>query len=156
MTKPAHLWAIGYDGIGLATQVRDEIILLGWGEGQIGKRLILIDIAVVVRQPDGSFMLDHKPFPTVTNLMGCTTVGFLTGLVLGTPLTGAAIGALLGGAGSAAAAANVGISGDFIREVEALMKPGSSTLFVLDAEGDMDLILNGIRGLGGTVLKTNV
>jgi len=27
---------------------------------------------------------------------------------------------------------------------------------VLDCEGDMEVILHGIRGLGGTVLKTNV
>ena len=36
------------------------------------------------------------------------------------------------------------------------MKPGTSTLFILDQEGDMDAILQGIKGLGGTVLKTNV
>ena len=36
------------------------------------------------------------------------------------------------------------------------MKPGSSAIFVLDDEGDMDVILHKIRGLGGTVLKTNV
>ena len=36
------------------------------------------------------------------------------------------------------------------------MKPGTSALFVLDRVGDMDAILQGIRGLGGTVLKTNV
>ena len=88
--------------------------------------------------------------------MATTTVGFLTGLVLGTPLTGATVGALLGSVGSASAAATAGISEDFIREVEALMKPGSSALFVLDAEGDMDVILHSIRGLGGTVLRTNV
>jgi uncharacterized membrane protein len=29
-------------------------------------------------------------------------------------------------------------------------------LFVLDQEGDMPAILQGIRGLGGTVLKANV
>ena len=29
-------------------------------------------------------------------------------------------------------------------------------LFALDDEGDMDVILHAIRGLGGTVLKTNV
>jgi uncharacterized membrane protein len=37
-----------------------------------------------------------------------------------------------------------------------MMKPGSSSLFVLDDEGDLDVILHKIRGLGGTVLKTNV
>ena len=49
-----------------------------------------------------------------------------------------------------------GINEDFISDVERLMKPGTSALFVLDQEGDMDAILEGIRGLGGTVLKTNV
>jgi uncharacterized membrane protein len=42
------------------------------------------------------------------------------------------------------------------REVEGLIKPGTSVLFVLDEVGNMDSILRGIRGLGGTVLKTNV
>jgi uncharacterized membrane protein len=36
--------------------------------------------------------------------------------------------------------------------VRALMKPGTSAMFVLDCEGDMDVILHAIRGLGGTVL----
>ena len=61
-----------------------------------------------------------------------------------------------GGAGTAAAATQVGIKGDFIRDVEMLMKPGTSALFVLDDDIDMDAILHAIRGLGGTVLKTNV
>src|SRR5262249_42620124 len=48
------------------------------------------------------------------------------------------------------------ISGHFVREVESLIRPGTSALFVLDVAGDMDAILHAIRGLGGTVLKTNV
>jgi uncharacterized membrane protein len=70
------------------------------------------------------------------------------------PLTGPAVGAYVRAAGSAAA--EVFIDRDFIREVEELIKPGTSALFVLDREGDMPAILQGIRGLGGTVLKTNV
>jgi uncharacterized membrane protein len=50
----------------------------------------------------------------------------------------------------------LGLGEEFIRDVEGLMKPGTSALFVLDDEGDMDVILHAIRGLGGTVLKTNV
>ena len=115
-----------------------------------------MDIAVVVRHPDGSFTLDHKPFSVAANIAGCTAAGFLAGLVLGTPLTGAAVGAVLGGAGSAASASALGIGKDFIREVEGLMKPGTSALFVLDDEGDMEVILYRLRGLGGTLLKTNV
>src|SRR5262245_43640885 len=152
MTKSEHLWAIGYDDMGRAEQVREEIVRLGWDTHY----LILLDIAVVVRQPDGSFTCNHEPVRSVTNFLGSTAVGFLAGLVLLRPLTGAAVGALLGGAGTAASVAAVGIEDDFVREVEGLMRPGTSTLFVLDSEGDMEVILHAIRGLGGTVLRTNV
>src|SRR4029077_7549080 len=120
MTIASHLWAIGYDDVERAEQVRDEISRLGWDAGQAGKYLVLLDIAVVVRHPDGSFTLDRKPFPGVGNILACTAVGFLAGLVVAAPLTGATVGALLGGAGTAATA-HVGISDSFIREVEGLM-----------------------------------
>jgi uncharacterized membrane protein len=159
MTATAHLWAIGYDDMLRADQVRDEIIKLGWGAGQAGKYLILEDIAVVVRHPDDTFTFDRKQFPGFTNILACTGVGFLAGLVLAAPLTGATIGALVGIAGTSAAdaaATNAGISEAFIRDVEVMMKPGTSALFVLDDQGDMDMILHKIQGLGGSVLKTNV
>jgi uncharacterized membrane protein len=154
MIEGGHLWAIGYDDMARADQVRDEIASLGWDSGQAAKSLILLDLAVVVRHPDGSFTFDRKPFQGVANILACTGVGFLAGLVLAAPLTGATIGALLGSAGTAAA--HAGIGEDFIRDVEALMKPGTSALFVLDNDGDMEVILRTIHGLGGTVLKTNV
>jgi len=152
MTRSGNLWAVGYDDMGRANQVREEIVNLGW----VRHHLLLEDVAVVVRHLDGSFTLDRERFPTASNLLGCTAVGFLAGLVLGVPLTGATIGAMLGGAGTAVASASAGIGDDFVREVQGLMKPGTSALFVLDCEGDMEVILHGIRGLGGTVLKTNV
>jgi uncharacterized membrane protein len=155
MTTTAHLWAIGYDDVERAEQARTEITRLGWGPGQAGRYLILLDMAVVVRHPDGSFAFDRKPFPGVANILVCTGVGFLAGLVLAAPLTGATIGALLGSAGTAVATHEV-ISEDFIHEVEALMKPGTSVLFVLDEDTDMETILHTIQGLGGTVLRTNV
>jgi uncharacterized membrane protein len=155
MTTAAHLWAIGYDDTERADQVRDEIAELGWGAGKAGKYLLLEDIAVVVRHPDGTITFDRKPFPGLANILACTGTGFLAGLVLAAPLTGATIGALLGSAG-AAAATHAGISKAFVGDVEAMMKPGTSALFVLDDEGDMEIILHKIRGLGGTVLKTNV
>jgi len=77
MTKPEHLWAIGYDDMGRAEQVRDEIISLGWDTHYLD----LLDVAVVVRHPDGSFTCNREPFPAVANILGCTVVGFLAGLV---------------------------------------------------------------------------
>jgi len=152
MTKTGNLWAVGYDDAGRANQARDEIISLGWHKHY----LILDDVAVVVRHTDGSFTLDREAFPAASNVLGCSVVGLLAGLVLGAPLTGATIGAMVGGAGTAAVSASVGIGDDFVGEVKGLMKPGTSAIFVLDQGGDMDVILHAIRGLGGTVLKTNV
>jgi uncharacterized membrane protein len=155
MMKSGNLWAIGYDDMERANQVRDEIVRLGWDKHY----LILDDVAVVVRHPDGSFTLNREAFPAASNVLGLSVVGFLVGLVVGAPLTGVTIGAMVGGAGTvavAAASASVGIGDDFIKEVKELMKPGTSAIFVLDQEGDMDVILHAIRGLGGTVLKTNV
>jgi uncharacterized membrane protein len=50
----------------------------------------------------------------------------------------------------------VGIEDAFIQDVERLMKPGTSAVLVLDDQGDLEVILHAIRGLGGMVLKTNV
>jgi uncharacterized membrane protein len=157
MTKTAHLWAIMYDDPARADQVRHEISKFAWGNGNGGKCLILLNIVVVVRDRNGAFSFDRKPFPGVANIMACATVGFLAGLVAAAPLSGAVIGAIVGGAGTiVAAAASAGITLEFIKEVEGLMEPGTSALFVLDDQGDMDMILHAIRGLGGTIVKTNV
>jgi uncharacterized membrane protein len=150
-TAASHLWAVGYDDTQRADQVKDEITRLGWKEGYLD----LSDVAVVVRHPDGSFTVDRESVPVATNVLGWTAVGFIAGLVVAAPLAGAAVGAALGGVGSGAIAA-IGIGDDFVREVEKMMKPGTSTVFTLDDGGDMEVILPRIRGLGGTVLRTNV
>jgi uncharacterized membrane protein len=156
MSATAHLWAIGFDDMARADQVRDAIAKLGWDNGDVEKYIILLDMAVVVRHPDGSFTLNREPFFSVTNIVGGAVLGFLVGLVLAVPLAGATAGALLAGLSIAAAATSAKIDDAFIREVEALMTPGSFALFVLDHVGDLEVILHTIRGLGGKVLKTNV
>ena len=151
MTASAHLWALGYDDMERAGQVREAIASLAET-----RCLILQDTAVVVRYPDGSITLNGEPFVVIARSQRLTFASFLAGLALGAPpLTGAAVGALLTATGTAVPA-GVGIGADFVRQVEGLIKPGTSALFVLDQEGDMGAILQGIRGLGGTVLKTNV
>jgi uncharacterized membrane protein len=149
MTEAMHLWAIGYDDAQRAEQVRAEIDRLGERH-----RLILLDTAVAVRYPDGPLTVDGEPLVAPVPVGGHTLTSFLAGLALAVPpLTGAAVGALVN---RRAVLAKVGIDENFVSEVEALMKPGTSVLFVLDCEGDMETILHAIRGLGGTVLKTSV
>ncbi|HZY90635.1 MAG TPA: DUF1269 domain-containing protein [Gemmataceae bacterium] len=150
MTIAAHLWAVGYDDMGRAEQVRGEV-------ARLGERhcLRLLDTAVVVRCSDGCVTLNGEPFVSVPAFRGHTLLCFLAGLAMGAPpLTGAAVGAWERAAGGTAAEAGIGDA--FVSEVQALMRPGTSALFVLDQEGDMPAILQGIRGLGGTVLKANV
>ena len=54
MSRCGHLWAVGFNDTGRAAEVRDEITRLGWEKHQ----LILRDVAVAVRYPDGTFTLD--------------------------------------------------------------------------------------------------
>jgi uncharacterized membrane protein len=151
MSHSGNLWAVGFDDTGRAAEVRDEITRLAWEKHD----LLLRDVAVAVRYPDGSFTLDGEPFPVVTNVRGGTVARLLAVLALGAPpLTGGAVRGVLGRFG--ACPDEVGISDDFVREVECLINPGTSVLFVLDDEGNLDAILHAIRGLDGTVLKTNV
>ena len=150
MTKRAHLWAAGYEGVERAEQTRTAITRL-----HEKHCLTVLNTALVVRYADGSVTLDGEPFVATTNFREHTFASFLAGLSLGAPpLIAAAAGALVRGTG--AVAGEVGISDEFICEVEQMMKPGTSALFVLDEAGDMAAILQGIRGLGGTILKTNV
>src|SRR5262245_66255029 len=120
MSTAAHLWAIGYDDVERAEQVREEITELGWGTGKAAKYLLLEDIAVVARHPDGSFTFNREPFPRLANILALTGAGFLAGLVVASPLTGAAVGAAVGSAGTAAAASHAGIRGAFVGDVEAI------------------------------------
>ena len=96
---------------------------LGWGSGRAGKYLLLEDIAVLVRHPDGSFTFDRKPFSGIANILVCTC-GFPRRPGVGHPADRRTIGAILGTTGTAAT--QVGISEDFVHDVEALMKPGTS------------------------------
>src|SRR4029077_2374789 len=100
-------------------------------------RLILLDVAVAVRYRDGFLTLNGEPFPKVTKIHGGKIAHFLAGLALGAPpLTGAAVDAMYARFG--ATTKEVGISDDFVREVEDLIKPVACVLFVLDVGGDVD------------------
>jgi uncharacterized membrane protein len=151
MTSTAHLWAIGFDDMERAAQVRDEA-------AKLAKRhcLDLIDAAVAVRYGDGTLTVDGERFMSPIHIPGHSCARLFAGLLLGAPpLTATALGCLPGGIGSVPATA-VGIGDDFVCAVEHLIKPGTSALFVLDKAGDSPELFEGIKGLGGTLLKTSV
>jgi uncharacterized membrane protein len=150
MAEGGHLWAIRYGDMERAEEVRAAIAHLSES-----RCLVLFDTAVLVCYADGCVTLDGEPFAVGVNLCCRGLASFFAGLVLAAPpLTAGAAGALVRSAGGSAA--EVGISDEFICEVQRLAGPGTSVLFVLDRVGEMAAVLEGIRGLGGTVLKTNV
>jgi uncharacterized membrane protein len=149
MNASAHLWAIGYEGTERAEQVRAEI-------AKLAERhcLEVLDMAVAVRYADGCVTVDGEPYVAAGSLTGHTFANLLSRLALGAPpLTAATVSALVGRRGREV---DMGIDSQFIGEVQGLMKPETSVLFILDREGDLGAILQGIEGLGGMVLKTNV
>ncbi len=136
---------MAFDDVSRADRVCGEIIKLAERHS-----LILLDWTVAVRFVDGSFTVGGEPLfhPTWRGRLA----NVLASLALGAPpLTSAAVDVFTGGA-----QAPDGIGDDFIREVRDLMRPGTSALFVVDRAEDLNAIRNALRGLGGTVLKTNV
>jgi uncharacterized membrane protein len=145
MSNDAHLWAVGFDDVAGADQFRDRMAKLAEQHC-----LILLDWTVAIRAADGSIRLDGEPIlrakwnGRLANLFASFALG-------APPLTRAAVDGYTAGAEAPGC-----ISENFVREVEGLMKPGTSVLFVLGSAQDMDAILEALRGLGGMVLKTNV
>jgi uncharacterized membrane protein len=151
MMDVGHLWAVGYDDVRRAEEMRDVIARLSESHC-----LILCDAAVAVRYADGSLTLDGEPYVLAGNIRDRGLAGLLARLALGAPpLTGAAVGFSLRSTGCTGPVAGA-IGEDFIGDVQGLMKPGTSALFVLDQVGNLEAILQRIRGLGGSVLKTTV
>ena len=150
MKPRAHLWAIGFGDTRRAAEVRDEIAELS----RRTRELVLMDIAVAVCRRDRSFTLDGEPFLPEAGACHGPVARLLACLALGAPpMTARAVGAMLA---SVDVDPEGAIADDFIRHVEGLIRPDTSALFVLDDVGDWDAVLRDIRGLGGTVLKTNV
>src|SRR5262249_2911427 len=150
MNEAGNLWAVVFDDPGAAERARAVVRAL-----QDFHCLTVDDVAIVTHLPDGSFKLDREPNPGLAVTGGLGLIGFLAVLVVAQPLAGAAAGTLVGGV-LAAAGARVGISDTFVHEVESLMTPGATVLFVMDEWGDREAVLCHLRGLGGQVLKTNV
>jgi hypothetical protein len=67
---------------------------------------------------------------------------------------GAAIGAASGALGGALT--DVGIDDKWMKETAAAIQPGTAALFVLVRKMTADKVLEGLKGEGGTVMKTSL
>jgi len=116
--------------------------------------LDLEDAVVVVKKPDGKIKLHQSiNLPALGAYRGGFW-GILMGILFFSPFLGFAAGAAAGAV--AGALSDVGINDNFMKELAASLKPGSSALFVLVRRVTADKVLDEIKGSGGTVLKTSL
>jgi uncharacterized membrane protein len=99
----------------------------------------------------------HQPVNlTASGALSGTFWGSLIGLIFLNPLLGAAIGA---GAGALSGKlTDIGINDQFMKELAATFKPGTSALFVLVRKSTPDKVLEGLHPFIGKakVLRTSL
>jgi uncharacterized membrane protein len=143
------LAVIGYNDIFKAEEVRLSLIKM-----QRDYLIDLEDAVVAVKDPSGKVRLHQAVNLTAAGAASGGFWGALVGLIFLNPLLGLAVGA---GTGAVAGAlSDVGINDNFMKDLAATMKPGSSALFVLVRGVTADKVLEELRGTGGTVLKTSL
>src|SRR5277367_1970815 len=145
----SSLVVVGYDDIHKAEEVRITLLKL-----QQEYLIDLDDAVVVIRKPDGKIKLNQAVNLTAAGATSGTFWGLLIGALFLSPFLGAAVGAASGAI--AGALSDVGINDQFMKEVAAALKPGTSALFVLVRSATADKVAEQIQGTGGKIIKTNL
>jgi len=111
------------------------------------------DAVVAVKKQDGTIKLNQLFSTTAIGGASGAFWGALIGLIFMAPLAGAAIGA---GAGALSGAmADFGINDKFMKDVAEAVPVGGAALFLLVKKMTTDKVLEGLKGVGGTVLRTS-
>ena len=132
-----------------AEEVRQKLLTM-----QKEYLLELGDAVVAVKDAKGNIKLNQMFNTTAGGAVGGAFWGTLMGLIFLMPLAGAALGAASGAVGGALS--DVGINDKFMKETAAAIQPGTAALFVLVRRVTADKVLEGLKGEGGTVLKTSL
>lgn len=80
--------------------------------------------------------------------------GLLFGMLFFIPILGAAAGAAVGGISKAVSA--VGIDDEQLARIREQVTPGTSALFAVTDEGDLDRVGERFHGMHGTLVATNL
>ena len=111
-------------------------------------------IAVIARDPDGSYHVTTSHHPMTKGASWGMFWGFLFGLLFFIPVFGLAIGAGLGALMGKFAKAS--IDQQFQDQVRDMLKPGTSALFLMLDKATPDQAVAALSKYGGTVLKTSL
>ena len=146
----AELIAIGYDDQTTAGEALAEVETLS--------RDLIIETdaaAAIVRKPDGKYSVTTNHGPTTG---AGATWGMFWGLLFGVlffiPVFGMAVGAGLGALFAHLEKST--IDKQFQEQVRAMLKPGTSALFLVVEKVTPDKAVEGLSKFGGTVLKSSL
>ena len=131
-----------------AEQVREKLFSM-----QKEYLIELEDAVVAVKEPDGKIKLNQLFNTTALGGVSGAFWGTLIGLIFLMPLAGAAIGAASGAISGALT--DFGINDKFMKDVAQAVPLGGAALFVLVKKMTTDKVLDGLKGVGGTVLRTS-
>ena len=132
-----------------AEEVRQKLLAM-----QKEYLLELGDAVIAVKDAQGNIKLNQLINTTKTGAVGGAFWGALIGLIFLMPLAGAALGAASGAL--AGYLTDVGIDDKSMKDIAAAIEPGTAALFVLVRKVTADKVLEGLKGEGGTVLKTSL
>lgn len=145
----ANLIAIGYDGETTAHEAAEEVYRLA------DELLIQPDaVAVIVRDSEGQYTVSTNHHPVGAGSTWGMFWGLLFGLLFFIPVCGLAVGAGLGAI--MGKVAKTGIDGEFSEQVRAMVKPGTSCLFLIVENVTPEVAIEGLRQYGGMVLKSSL
>ncbi len=145
----SDLVVIAYNDMEKANEVRSMLM-------KLNKEYLLDleDAVVAVKNENGKVKLHQMYNLTAAGALTGGFWGLLIGLLFLNPILGLAIGA---GAGVASGAlTDLGVSDDFVKEIAANFKPGTSLLLVLFNKATQDKVLEELVGTGGKVIKTSL
>jgi uncharacterized membrane protein len=132
-----------------AEEVRQKLLAM-----QKEYLLELGDAVIAVKDANGHIKLNQLINTTAAGAVSGAFWGALIGLIFLMPLPGAAIGAASGALGGALT--DIGLDDTWMKETAASIQPGTAALFVLLRKVTADKVLEGLKGEGGTVLKTSL
>lgn len=112
------------------------------------------DAVIAVKDANGRLKLSQLLHTTTAGAVSGTFWGALIGLIFLMPLAGAAIGAVSGALSGALT--DVGINDKWMKEVAAVIQPGTAALFLLVRRVTADKVLESLKGEGGTVMLTSL
>jgi uncharacterized membrane protein len=114
----------------------------------------LEDAVVAVKHADGKVKLNQLVSTTAAGAASGSFWGLLIGILFMMPLVGAAFGAASGAL--AGALSDVGIDDNFMKDLSQTLQPDNAALFLLIRKMTADKVLEDLKGVGGTVLRTSL